>query len=70
MTPLRMRWEQTSPRPTSEGVLLKQGGQYILLSILHNSLFFVSLSSPFPLSFIFHATSTLPTSPALLVAAC
>ena len=40
MTPLRMRWEQTSPRPTSEGVLLKQGGQYILLSILHNSLFF------------------------------
>ena len=29
MTPLRMRWEQTSPRPTSEGVLLKQGGQYI-----------------------------------------
>lgn len=44
--PLRMRWGETSPGPTSEGVLLKQGGQYTLLSILHNS-FFVSLSSPF-----------------------
>lgn len=45
MTPLRMRWGQTSPGPTSKGVLLKQGGQYTLLSILHNSLFL----SPFPL---------------------
>lgn len=44
--PLRMHWEETSPGTTSEGVLLQQGGQYTLLSILHNS-FFVFLSSPF-----------------------
>ena len=54
MTPLCMRWGQTSPGPTSKGVLLKQGGQYTLLSILHNSLFLspFPLLFPFPLSFM------------------
>lgn len=54
-----MRWEQTSPGPTSEGIRLKQGGQYTLLAILHNfSLFclpFLSFSPFLYLSCYFYS---------------